>query len=127
MGKKLSYKQTSSYQMPSQNKQQEGVKSVLAVVMRSGKVSLGYKTTLRAIRKSKAKLIFISNNCPTYRKTQLEYYAVLAGIKTILYDGNNVDLGSACGKLYRIACLSIIDPGDSDILADVSGEKAANA
>merc|ERR1712050_730932 len=111
-------------EMPSQNKQQEGVKSVLAVVMRSGKVSLGYKSTLKAIRKSKAKLIFISNNCPTVRKTQLEYYAVLAGIKTILYDGNNVDLGSACGKFYRVSCLSIVDPGDSDILADVNQEKA---
>merc|ERR1712043_143569 len=110
--------------MPSQNKQQEGVKSVLAVVMRSGKVSLGYKSTLKAIRKAKSRLIFISNNCPTVRKTQLEYYAVLAGIKTILYDGNNVDLGSACGKFYRVTCLSIIDPGDSDILAEVTTEKA---
>merc|ERR1712080_411008 len=109
--------------MVSQTKQQEGIKSVLGVVMRSGKVSLGYKTTLKSIRKAKAKLIFISNNCPTYRKTQLEYYAVLAGIKTILYDGNNVDLGSACGKLYRISCLSIIDPGDSDILQEVNNEK----
>merc|ERR1739838_910313 len=110
--------------MVSQNKQQEGVKSVLAVVMRSGKVSLGYKSTLKAIRKAKSRLIFISNNCPTVRKTQLEYYAVLAGIKTILYDGNNVDLGSACGKFYRVTCLSIIDPGDSDILAEVTTEKA---
>merc|ERR1712150_167631 len=110
--------------MPSQNKQQEGVKSVLAVVMRSGKVSLGYKSTLKAIRKAKSRLIFISNNCPTVRKTQLESYAVLAGIKTILYDGNNVDLGSACGKFYRVSCSSIIDPGDSDILADVTTDKA---
>merc|ERR1712080_447943 len=109
--------------MVSQTKQQEGIKSVLGVVMRSGKVSLGYKSTLKSIRKAKAKLIFISNNCPTIWKTQLEYYAVLSGIKTVLYDGNNVDLGSACGKFFRVSCLSIIDPGDSDILADVSGEK----
>merc|ERR1711862_370743 len=81
-------------QMVSANKQQEGIKSVLSVVMRSGKVSLGYKSTLKSIRKAKAKLIFISNNCPAVWKTQLEYYAVLSGIKTILYDGNNVDLGS---------------------------------
>merc|ERR1712179_214465 len=110
--------------MPSQNKQQEGVKSVLAVVMRSGKVSLGYKSTLKAIRKAKAKLIFISNNCPAVWKTQLEYYAVLSGIKTILYDGNNVDLGSACGRFYRVSCLSIVDPGDSDILNDVQNKEA---
>merc|ERR1711904_613199 len=107
----------------SANKQQEGIKSVLSVVMRSGKVSLGYKSTLKSIRKAKAKLIFISNNCPTIWKTQLEYYVVLANIKTILYDGNNVDLGSACGKFYRVSCLSIVDPGDSDLLADVTTEK----
>merc|ERR1712166_738183 len=105
--------------MVSQNKQQEGIKSVLSVVMRSGKVSLGYKSTLKSIRKAKAKLIFISNNCPAVWKTQLEYYAVLSGIKTILYEGNNVDLGSACGKFYRVSCMSIVDPGDSEILNDV--------
>jgi len=106
--------------MVSQNKQQEGIKSVLSVVMRSGKCSLGYKSTLKAIRKAKAKLIFISNNCPAVWKTQLEYYAVLSGIKTILYDGNNIDLGSACGKFYRVSVLAIVDAGDSDILNEVA-------
>merc|ERR1712086_745848 len=109
--------------MVSQNKQQEGIKSVLSVVMRSGKCSLGYKSTLKSIRKAKAKLIFISNNCPAVWKTQLEYYAVLSGIKTILYEGNNVDLGSACGKFYRVSCMSIIGAGDSEILSDVTTEK----
>merc|ERR1711957_1051521 len=106
--------------MVSTTKQQEGIKSVLGVVMRSGKVSLGYKSTLKSIRKAKAKLIFISNNCPTIWRTQLEYYAVLSGIKTVLYDGNNVDLGSACGKFFRVSCLSIMDAGDSDILNEVA-------
>jgi large subunit ribosomal protein L30e len=32
------------------------------------------------------------------------------------YSGNNIDLGTACGKFYRVSCLSITDPGDSDIL-----------
>merc|ERR550514_1599033 len=109
--------------MPSQAKQQEGMRNVLGVIMRSGKVSLGYKSTLKSVRKGKAKIIFISSNCPTIWKTQLEYYAVLSQIKTQLYDGNNVDLGSACGKFFRVSCLAIIDPGESDILNDVAGEK----
>merc|ERR1711998_422228 len=110
--------------MVSANKQQEGIKSVLSVVMRSGKVSLGYKSTLKSIRKAKAKLIFISNNCPVVWKTQLEYYAVLSGIKTILFEGNNVDLGSSCGKFFRVSCLSVIDPGDSDLLQEVQNKEA---
>lgn len=67
--------------------------SKLALVMRSGKVLLGYKQTLKAIRNGKAKLVFISNNCPTVRKSQIEYYAMLAQINILLYQGNNVDLG----------------------------------
>lgn len=27
---------------------------------------------------------------------------------------DNVDLGTACGKYYRVCCLSIIDPGNAN-------------
>ena len=30
--------------------------------------------------------------------------------------GNNIELGTACGKYFRVSVLSITDPGDSDIL-----------
>jgi len=29
---------------------------------------------------------------------------------------DNVDLGTACGKLFRVSVLAITDPGDSDII-----------
>jgi large subunit ribosomal protein L30e len=29
---------------------------------------------------------------------------------------DNNDLGTACGKFFRVSCLSITDPGDSDII-----------
>ena len=74
---------------------QEGINSKLALVMRSGKVVMGFKQTIKAIRNGKAKLVFIANNCPTVRKSQIEYYAMLAGINILLYTGNNVDLGTA--------------------------------
>jgi len=32
------------------------------------------------------------------------------------YAGNNLDLGTACGKFFRVSCLSITDAGDSDIV-----------
>jgi len=31
---------------------------------------------------------------------------------------DNVDLGTACGRYYRVSCMSITDPGDSDIVKD---------
>ena len=30
--------------------------------------------------------------------------------------GSNVELGTACGKLFRVSCMSIQEPGDSDII-----------
>ena len=33
-----------------------------------------------------------------------------------LFKGSNVELGTACGRLYRVSTMSIEDPGDSDIL-----------
>lgn len=41
---------------------------------------------------------------------------MLAGIPIINYTGNNVDLGTACGRLHRCSTLGIIESGDSDIL-----------
>ena len=97
---------------------QEGINSQLALVMKSGKTSIGFKSVLRDIRNGKSKAIVLSSNLPVHRKSQLEYYSVLAKSKTIFYKGSNVDLGTACGKLFRISCMSITEPGDSDILDD---------
>ncbi|CAD6246182.1 unnamed protein product [Miscanthus lutarioriparius] len=67
------------------------------------------------------KLIIIANNCPPLRKSEIEYYAMLAKVSVHHFHGNNVDLGTACGKYYRVCCLSIIDPGDSDIISTTPG------
>ncbi|WOL04801.1 60S ribosomal protein L30 [Canna indica] len=49
----------------------------LALVMKSGKYTLGYKIVLRTLRSSKPKLIMILNNCP-HHKSEIEYYAMSA-------------------------------------------------
>jgi large subunit ribosomal protein L30e len=82
----------------------------------TGKYNLGYKQTLKALRSGKAQLVIISNNTPPLRKSEIEYYAMLAKTPVHHYIGNNVDLGTACGKLYRVSTLSVLDPGDSDIV-----------
>ncbi|KAF7831537.1 60S ribosomal protein L30 [Senna tora] len=127
-------------------KTHESINNRLALVMKSGKYTLGYKTVLKSLRSSKGKLIIIANNCPPLRKSEIEYYAMLAKVGVHHYNGRkgmftvhslaylsaacdfvyvyeyNVDLGTACGKYYRVCCLSIIDPGDSDIIKTMPGE-----
>ncbi len=37
------------------------------------------------------------------------------------YTGDNNELGTACGKYFRVCTLSITDPGDSDIIRTMPG------
>jgi len=94
----------------------ESINSRLALVMKSGKYTLGYKQTLKTLRQGKSKLVIISGNCPPLRKSELEYYAMLSKTGVHHYNGNNIDLGTACGKYFRVGVLSITDAGDSDII-----------
>ncbi|KAF8981280.1 60S ribosomal protein L30 [Entomortierella lignicola] len=95
----------------------EGINSRLALVMKSGKYQLGYKSTLKTLRQGKSKLVIISGNCPPLRKSEIEYYAMLSKTGVHHYTGTNVELGTACGKYFRVGVLSITDAGDSDIIA----------
>ena len=50
------------------SKTSETINQKLALVFKSGKAVLGYRSTKKQIRKGLAKLILISNNCPNIRK-----------------------------------------------------------
>ncbi|KAM5441936.1 60S ribosomal protein L30 [Microsporum ferrugineum] len=102
--------------MAKTKKTTDTLSSRLALVMKSGKVTMGAKSTLKTLRSGKAKLILIAGNCPPLRKSELEYYAMLAKVPVHHFHGNNIELGTACGKLFRCSTMAILDAGDSDIL-----------
>eukprot|EP00406_Dinophysis_acuminata_P012905 CAMPEP_0179239456 /NCGR_PEP_ID=MMETSP0797-20121207/15470_1 /TAXON_ID=47934 /ORGANISM="Dinophysis acuminata, Strain DAEP01" /LENGTH=155 /DNA_ID=CAMNT_0020946779 /DNA_START=242 /DNA_END=710 /DNA_ORIENTATION=+ len=60
------------------SKAADSINARLALAMKSGKYNLGYKTTLKTLRQGKSKLVLIANNCPPLRKSEIEYYAMLA-------------------------------------------------
>lgn len=93
----------------------ENVNARLTLVMKSGKYTLGYKSTVKTLRTGKAKLILIASNTPRVRKSELEYYAMLAKCEVHHFQGSNIDLGTACGRYFRCSAMAITDPGDSDI------------
>ena len=79
------------------------------------------------VRKGKSKLVIIANNTPPLRKSEIEYYAMLAKTGVHHYAGNNNELGTACGKYFRVCTLSITDPGDSDIIRTMPGAQPEGA
>ena len=63
-----------------------------------GKYNLGYRETIRQLRQGKAKLVILADNTPQLRRSEIEYYAMLAKTGVHHYKGDNIELGTACGK-----------------------------
>ena len=80
--------------------------------MKSGMYVVGYKPTLKMFRQGKAKLVILASNCPALRKSEIEYYAMLAKTGVHYCSGNSIELGTACGNYHRVCTLTVIDPGD---------------
>lgn len=93
------------------------VGSKLALVMKSGKVALGYKSTLKQLRNGKAKAILVANNCPPLRRSEIEYFAMLTKTTLHHFAGNNKALGVACGKFFEVSVMSVTESGDSDLIS----------
>jgi len=66
----------------------ENINSKLALTMKSGKANLGYKATIKSLRQGKSKLVLIASNCPPLRKSEIEYYAMLAKTAVHHYSGS---------------------------------------
>ncbi|KAI1178670.1 50S ribosomal protein L30e-like protein [Nemania sp. FL0916] len=99
-------------------KDADSINSKLALVMKSGKVTLGYKSSLKSLRSGKAKLVLIAANTPPLRKSELEYYSMLSKTPVHHFTGTNIELGTSLGKLFTCSTMAILDAGDSDILSD---------
>ncbi|KAH8157197.1 hypothetical protein CIB48_g11051 [Xylaria polymorpha] len=120
-------------------KDANSINSKLALVMKSGKTCIGYKSSIKSLRSGKAKLMFlelresrprarlqqltlhasiIAANAPPLRKSELEYYSMLSKTPVHHFTGTNIELGTSLGKLYSCSTMAILDAGDSDILSD---------
>ncbi|XP_043829313.1 60S ribosomal protein L30-like [Dromiciops gliroides] len=91
--------------MVAAKKMKKSISSRLQLVMKSGKYVLGYKETLKMIRQGKTKLVILANTCPALRKSEIEYYTMLAKTGVHRSSGNNIEVGTACGKYYRVCTL----------------------
>jgi large subunit ribosomal protein L30e len=87
------------------------ISKILRTALSTGKVVIGTKQTLDAVKTGKAQVVVVSSNCSRQTMQELE------GASVIKYTGSGVDLGVACGKPFSITALAVIDPGESEILS----------
>ncbi|MEM2272973.1 MAG: 50S ribosomal protein L30e [Candidatus Bathyarchaeia archaeon] len=93
----------------------------LSISVRSGKILFGSNIAMKSALTGRAKMIIIASNCPQNIREKIEQYCKLSNIPLLVYPGSSIDLGSACGKPFVVAALTIRDPGDSNILEFVGG------
>ncbi len=85
--------------------------------IKTGKVKIGTKQTIKAAKNGAPKLVIIARNCPPDVRKQIE----ATKIPVYDYSGQSIDLGAACGLPYTIAAMAIIEPGESEILSLLRG------
>jgi len=83
----------------------------LKIAESTGKVVFGVKESERAVKEGEAKLVIISNNCPS------DFLASEHAVKVYRYSGSNVDLGALAGKPFSVSAVAVIDKGSSNILS----------
>lgn len=84
----------------------------------SGKTAIGLNTVIESIKANTAKLVIVAQKNKESNLLDIVHIAGIAGIKILKFDGNPVELGSVCGKPFSISTLSVIEPGNSNILKD---------
>ncbi len=94
----------------------------IQTTLRTGRVILGYRRTLKAVVNGKAKLVVIAKNAPENVMSDLLTYSKLARIPIYIFSGTSRDLGAICNKPFTVSAMAIIDPGESNVLDLTKGE-----
>ena len=84
------------------------LKRAIKTTISTGKITVGIKETVRAYDKGELKLVIVASNAPRkdFGKAPVHYFK-----------GDNVALGTACGKPFPVAVFGILEPGESNILS----------
>ena len=82
----------------------------LRAAAKSGKLLFGADQAKKAIESKEAKLIIIAKNIPEVELKEQK------AVPMKVFPGTNVELGAVCGKPFAISAVTVLDPGDSQIL-----------
>lgn len=87
------------------------INRALRTATKTGEVQFGASQARKAIETKNGKLIVIASNCPDKDLKEQKVIPVLE------FPGTNKELGSACGKPFSVSVLTVIAPGESQILS----------
>jgi len=94
------------------------INRALKMAVNTGKVLFGVNQAVKAGQSGEAKLFVRASNFPGEETQKIE----ALNVPSYTYTGNNFELGTICGKPFSISILSVIEPGESDIMDLVSSD-----
>lgn len=89
--------------------------SVLREIMRTGKVIIGFRKTLKNVKLGKVRAVVVASKIPREMFSDIVYNARISEIPVIVFEGGSMDLGAAVGKPFPVSSIGIIDPGSVSI------------
>jgi len=93
------------------NKRELG--QILSKVVKKGKCVLGLREVQKSVRGSK--IIVYSTKIPKDKLRQLIEACRAANVPTLAYEGTSFELGTLCGKRFRVSALAVKAAGDVDL------------
>ncbi len=75
--------------------------------IKSKKIIIGYKESIKFIKTNSPKLIIVAMNTPEKMKKEIEYNAKISGIELQVFEESSKELGIECGKPFPVTTLVI--------------------
>ncbi|MHA1589824.1 MAG: 50S ribosomal protein L30e [Candidatus Njordarchaeales archaeon] len=105
------------YELSREEKEfREKLAKELQLVINTGKLKFGFRNTVRALQRGKAKAVVTALNTPKEKDLYLKYLCALANVPYIKFPGTVKELGEICRRPHVISALAILDPGTSEII-----------
>ncbi|EHP69540.1 MAG: 50S ribosomal protein L30e [Metallosphaera yellowstonensis] len=90
--------------------------SEIKVLLKTGRVILGSKRSVKALKAGKLRGIILASTVRSDIREDVKRYAALAGIPVVEYRGSGWELGTLAGRPFLISTIGVEDPGESKIL-----------
>ena len=92
------------------------LQKAIRIAVETGKTKMGSRQGKTFALKGGAALLLISSNCMKQVKEEIIHCADRSKTPYFETDFTSVEIGSICGKPFPVSILSIIQPGNSDVL-----------
>lgn len=80
---------------------------IIQEAVKSKKIIIGYKESIKFIKLNSPKLIVVAKNIPEKMRKEIEHNARISNTRIEVFDGSSGDLGVVCGKPFPISTLVI--------------------